>query len=141
MGSTPSFTTGPPPEDTTTTSVQDLPTLSSGKPVIKEEDVSELVTKLPNGCVRIACSVSGSPKPVVTWLVDGITIHVEFSFDYALLDDGSLQICYIDEGSHAGTYVCEAKNEFGNDSRTVTVTRDNPGNERTDLTFSKTHLV
>ncbi|XP_071821894.1 hemicentin-1-like isoform X3 [Apostichopus japonicus] len=75
---------------------------------------------LPEGTdVILPCEADGVPIPEVTWEKDGIPLDMEGA-QYQQLFLGSLRISPV-QAMDAGEYVCTARNEAGEASKTVTL--------------------
>ena len=76
-----------------------------------------------------ACIARGVPLPAITWFQNGMEIvngTGNFNIDNSAFNDTEdtiqslLEICPIQPG-HAGTYSCQARNAYGNDTATLEV--------------------
>ena len=64
------------------------------------------------------CSVTGNPKPIVTWLkADSAPLTGRFSFD----SDGRLKVSRVTLDD-AGKYTCVGRNLLGNENQTAVIT-------------------
>lgn len=70
--------------------------------------------------VTLECRVSGSPRPTITWLKDGVPLELPLANRYTLIHESNLFIyaaSFAKSGSNftgdAGVYQCRAQNENG----------------------------
>ncbi|KAJ8720967.1 hypothetical protein PYW08_006432 [Mythimna loreyi] len=69
--------------------------------------------------LRIQCKATGSPKPSIVWIKNGLNLALGSDW-YDMEDDGTLVIKNIDRDSE-GTYVCLAQNVLGYDTEAYEV--------------------
>ncbi|XP_038571298.1 hemicentin-1 isoform X2 [Micropterus salmoides] len=87
-------------------------------PSIADEPTELVVTRLSP--VVIACTASGVPEPTILWSKDGMKLPKEGQ-GYIILPTGPVEITSA-ELSHAGRYMCTAKNAAGSTHRHVQLT-------------------
>ncbi|XP_045905935.1 hemicentin-1 [Micropterus dolomieu] len=87
-------------------------------PSIADEPTELVVTRLSP--VVIACTASGVPEPTILWSKDGMKLPKEGQ-GYSILPTGPVEITSA-ELSHAGRYMCTAKNAAGSTHRHVQLT-------------------
>ena len=87
-----------------------------GSPVVM--NIGDNVTAASNTTITIKCPVSGVPTPFVTWTKDGAEISDENG--YSITSDNSLVFAKAASGD-SGSYSCNARSFFGNDSASSTV--------------------
>lgn len=68
--------------------------------------------------VTLTCRVFGAPKPLVRWLRNNQELT---GGRFKVLDNGDLEIRDVAQVD-AGSYICDARNKFGNDSAHGTLT-------------------
>ena len=59
--------------------------------------------------IRLACRITGSPTPRITWLKDHKIVRASAKYQ---VSKGLLEVNFADEGD-AGTYVCMVENLLG----------------------------
>ncbi|KAH7978054.1 hypothetical protein HPB49_004342 [Dermacentor silvarum] len=69
--------------------------------------------------VQLQCSASGTPQPIITWMIASDSTREEFlplynSHKYGLFPNGTLSIHQL-EPEESGYYLCKASNGFGED--------------------------
>ena len=70
---------------------------------------------LKNSPADLRCSATGSPKPTIHWLQDGVKVPTDDGRRF-LLDDGTLHFMRVTRGrrrTDAGVYQCVASNTHG----------------------------
>ncbi|KAL3318657.1 Hemicentin-1 [Cichlidogyrus casuarinus] len=86
---------------------------------------SENTMVFMNSTVTLTCEVIGSPKPKITWLHNGRSLHLnsnaQVSPNYRTIGHGNLMIVHA-QHQHGGNYTCIAENEAGKDSAETVVT-------------------
>ncbi|XP_070385766.1 uncharacterized protein [Dermacentor albipictus] len=81
--------------------------------------------------VQLQCSASGTPQPIITWMIASDSTREEFlplynSHKYGLFPNGTLSIHQL-EPEESGYYLCKASNGFGEDlSKLVFLTVKRP---------------
>ncbi|XP_049341975.1 obscurin [Astyanax mexicanus] len=73
--------------------------------------------------VKLACKVTGSPKPVVTWYKDGLVVKDD---EHHIISEGNSGACYLVLSSvtveHSGQYMCYAASPMGKASTLAKIT-------------------
>ncbi|KAL1415157.1 hypothetical protein MTO96_006947 [Rhipicephalus appendiculatus] len=98
--------------------------LKDGVPVVENEppkwDVEpESAAVVQGRNVQLQCSASGTPQPIITWMIASDSTREEFlplynSHKYGLFPNGTLSIHQL-EPEESGYYLCKASNGFGED--------------------------
>ncbi|KAM8909437.1 neuronal cell adhesion molecule a isoform 2-T2 [Spinachia spinachia] len=66
----------------------------------------------PNETGILTCRVNGKPKPLITWLVNGVSLENAPEDHSRKVDDDTVILSQVQSGSSA-VYQCNASNEFG----------------------------
>ncbi|XP_077957950.1 neuronal cell adhesion molecule a isoform X20 [Gasterosteus aculeatus] len=66
----------------------------------------------PNETGILTCRVNGTPKPLITWLVNGVSLENAPEDHSRKVDDDTVILSNVQSGSSA-VYQCNASNEFG----------------------------
>ncbi|XP_038637840.1 LOW QUALITY PROTEIN: hemicentin-1-like [Scyliorhinus canicula] len=91
-------------------------------PSIADDSPDVTVTKMSS--VMLTCHVTGIPEPAVSWMKDGARMGNRGP-GYKILPTGNLEIT--DAAlSHAGSYICTARNVVGTSRRHVTLKVQEP---------------
>ncbi|KAL7829000.1 hypothetical protein SRHO_G00326340 [Serrasalmus rhombeus] len=73
--------------------------------------------------VKLACKVTGTPKPVVTWYKDGVVVKDD---KHHIISEGNSGTCYLVlasvKGEDSGQYMCYAASPMGNASTLAKIT-------------------
>ncbi|KAJ8720965.1 hypothetical protein PYW08_006430 [Mythimna loreyi] len=94
-------------EHVTTLEVQDLPKIVSSTSNVYHSIEGDALLRIP-------CTATGLPKPIITWQLNGHVINPSEKFS---IEDGTL-IIRTPKVSDTNSYTCEAKNEVGTVSAT-----------------------
>lgn len=81
-------------------------------------DVGNNIIAIANSRISINCPVTGTPKPLITWRVNGFELVKRDG--YIVLDNGTLVIEKA-KAKDKGQYTCLATNIAGKDSVTTNV--------------------
>ena len=87
-------------------------TIGDGSPITAT--IGDNVTALPNTSVTVVCSVTGVPRPIISWTKDGQPIVL--THNVLITEDGKLLTLRSVEVKDKGLYTCTAKNSIGTDS-------------------------
>ncbi|GCB63164.1 hypothetical protein scyTo_0013161 [Scyliorhinus torazame] len=91
-------------------------------PSIADDSPDVTVTKMSS--VMLTCHVTGIPEPAVSWMKDGARMGNRGP-GYKILPTGNLEITAA-ALSHAGSYICTARNVVGTSRRHVTLKVQEP---------------
>ncbi|KAM3966005.1 hemicentin-2-like [Aphomia sociella] len=86
------------------------------RPVILNAHPDKVYTTVAEDLsLRVPCQVTGNPKPIITWNLNGLPVPKGSEW-YDIEEDGTLVIKNPDSNS-GGFYYCKAQNKFGNDQK------------------------
>ena len=91
-----------------------LSTPIASAPVITKHPSDVVVYK--NSPADLTCSVSGSPKPNIYWLQNGVKVPTDQDGRRFLMNDGTLHFLRVTRGrkrTDTGIYQCVASNRHG----------------------------
>jgi hypothetical protein len=87
----------------------------------KVSDMKGYLSVSQGGKFKLKCKVAGSPRPKVSWLLNGRPIRPDFRISIKTKRRRSILRLNDAQGRDAGKYTCRAKNVLGEHSQTTSI--------------------